>query len=213
LTQTNPLQMNIYGYDVETTGLMPHSAEIVTIQYKRESSDPTVYKRWEYSSEKEILLDFLNDWKNFKRARTRGAGLFVGYNILKFDAPFLHSKARQHNIASEKGWNQDYVWQNLVHGPAFVDMNQLLGDDMKKFAEWRNCLTGRYGDFESKDIPDFYRNQQYEKIEEYVNDEMITLEKVWNEIQQEDFYQELQNLRETASAKWEARKSSSLSDF
>lgn len=205
--------MTLYGYDIETTGLNPNKDEIVTIQYKKDKTGLSVYKRWEHDTERDMLLAFLNDWKDIPRSRKRGAEEFIAFNVLKFDAPFLLTKAQQHNIATESNWNGEYVWQNIIHGPPFLDLAQLLGDDMKKFAEWRNCLTGSYGDYESKQIPEFYNNDSYNKIEEYVRDEMNTLEQVYKEIQTENFYEELQTLRETAEAKWKNRDNSSLSEF
>ncbi|MDS0298239.1 hypothetical protein NDI76_05750 [Halogeometricum sp. S1BR25-6] len=205
--------MTLYGYDIETTGVRPYSSEIVTIQYKRDSTGLSIYKRWEYESERELLLAFLNDWKDIPRARSRGAEEFIAFNVLKFDAPFLLVKAQQHDIASASGWEDKYVWENISHGPPFVDLAQLLGDDMKKFAEWRNCLIGSYGDYESKRIPEFYQRDDYEKIEEYVEDEMDTLEQIYQEIQNEPFYKELQDLRETAELDWKNRDNSTLSDF
>lgn len=205
--------MTLYGYDIETTGLNPYSDEVVTIQYKRDSTGLSIYRRWEYDSERDLLLDFLNDWKGIPRARSRGAEEFIAYNVLKFDAPFLLIKAQQHDIASADDWSDKYVWENIIHGPPFLDLAQLLGDDMKKFAEWRNCLTGTYGDYESRQIPKFYRSGDYGMIEEYVEDELDTLEQVYQEVQQEPFYEELQKLRETAEAKWKQRDNSNLSDF
>jgi hypothetical protein len=203
MVDTDPL---VFGYDIETTGTNPFASELVTIQYRRDGSD-SLYRRWNHDSERDLLLAFLNDWKHIKRHRKTGGALFVAYNVLKFDAPYLLAKALQHDLDGEPGWNSKYVWENIVHGPAFLDLQQLLGDDMRKFAEWRNCLTGAYADVESCQIPALYERSEYNQIESYVRDELATLEEVYRTLRTEPFYEELQILREEAGEDWRNRAS------
>jgi len=196
----------VFGYDVETTGTNPFASELVTIQYRRDGENH-LYRRWNHDTERDLLLAFLNDWKGIRRKRSAGGALFVAYNVLKFDAPYLVAKALEHDIAGAPHWTPEYVWENIVHGPAFLDLHQLLGDDMRKFAHWRNCLTGTYADVESKQIPQFYAQGEYGRIEDYVTDELATFQEVFETLSSEPFYDELRALRERAANQWQQRGS------
>lgn len=199
--QNNTEEPTVFGPDIETTGTSPQDSELVTIQY-RQDGELYLYRRWEYESERDLLLDWLNDWKRIKRSRRRGGAQFIGFNVLKFDVPFLLWKAQQYDIASEPNWSEQLVWENIAHGPAYLDLAQLLGDDMLGFAEWRNLTVGTYGEYQSAQIPKFYERAEYDKIEMYIRDEMATFEQVFSEIQQEPFYQMLMELRDEARDKW-----------
>ena len=93
--------MGTYYLDIETTGLDPRNAEIITIQYQELErrtglplGDLTVLKSWE-SSEKEIL--------NQIACRTRitddyrFAFIPVGYN-LGFEDRFLRGRPQAHGL-------------------------------------------------------------------------------------------------------------------
>jgi len=67
------------------------------------------------------------------------------------------------------------------------------------FARWRNCLIGTFGVYENKQIPGFYKNRKFDEIETCVNDELVSLERVYNEVIREDFYTKLQELRKLAA--------------
>jgi len=183
-----------YGYDIETTGVNPFKDKIITIQFRR-SGRNYVYKIWEYGDdEREMILSFLDTWKRIPRAKRMGGDLFVTYNF-KFDGPFLLTRCLLTGIDEEEEW-REYLWENIIHGPSFIDLYQLLGDELISFAEWRGLLVGSVSRYRGRDIPIFYRSRQYDRIEEYVEDELITLERIYQAIQEEPFYRELSRLRE-----------------
>ena len=149
-----------YGYDIETTGVNPFKDKIITIQFRR-SGRNYVYKIWEYGDdEREMILSFLDTWKRIPRAKRMGGDLFVTYNF-KFDGPFLLTRCLLTGIDEEEEW-REYLWENIIHGPSFIDLYQLLGDELISFAEWRGLLVGSVSRYRGRDIPIFYRNRQYD---------------------------------------------------
>jgi uncharacterized protein YprB with RNaseH-like and TPR domain len=70
-------------FDMETTGLDPFDSHIITIQVRMDGKT-TIWPMWT-SSEKEVIKSFLSYTDSVFRTETR----FVGYNLLKFDVPFL----------------------------------------------------------------------------------------------------------------------------
>jgi hypothetical protein len=185
--------MITFGYDLETTGKDPFQHKIITIQYRRDGTN-FVYKIWDYeNNEKKLILNFLKNWKTIPRSRKLGGDLFVVYNF-KFDGPFLLTRCILNGIYEEEEWRQ-YLWENIIHGPAILDLYQLLGDQLLPFAKVRGCLMGSYAEYKSADIPKFFERKEYEKIEKYVNDELCSLEKIYYAIIKEPFWKELQKLR------------------
>lgn len=195
--------MITFGYDIETTGLNPYENKIITIQFRRNNKN-YIWKEWK-NGEKQMILDFLNEWKKIPRSKKKGGDTFVAFNV-KFDITFLLIRALILKLNKEPGWNDDYIWQNIAHGPAWLDLYQLLGDQLMSFAKWRKCLVGSLHDTKNDQIPLFYQNKEYEKIESYVKDELLTLENVYNTLIKEPFYGELKNLREKAQRKYYNKK-------
>ncbi len=184
-----------FGYDIETTGLNPFENEIITIQFRRGATNH-LFKAWE-SNENEIIFQFLESWKTIPRSIRGGGDFFVAFNV-KFDTTFLFVRATKHKMHERLGWNERLLWENVVHGPSFIDMYQLLGDQLMNFAKWRRCLVGTFGRYKNAQIPIFYREKKFDIIEEYINDELLSLENVYSAVMREPFYEQLLKLREEA---------------
>lgn len=99
--------MLVYGYDLETTGFSPFEEEIISAQYSHGDGTVSFYPSWKYNSERELIVDFLDDWTGIKRKRIGADGaLFVGFNILGFDAPFLFLKClTTDGVLDDLGWS------------------------------------------------------------------------------------------------------------
>ena len=183
-----------FGPDIETYGedsLNPFKSKIITIQLRINGKN-YIWKEWEMG-ERDMLINFLNFWSGLPRSKKKNGFTFVGYNLLKFDIPFILIRSRI--LGLEKyGWSWERLWEELVHGPHYVDLYQFLGDNFKKFAKWKECLLGEYSRYSNKDIKKFYKNKEFNKIEEYVDDELLSFEKIYEAIKNEKFYQELKNL-------------------
>lgn len=183
-----------FGPDIETYGkvsLNPFKSKIITIQLRINGKN-YIWKEWK-DGEQKMLLNFLNFWSKLPRSKKKNGFTFVGYNMLKFDIPFMLVRASLLDL-EKKGWSLEKLWNNLIHGPCYIDLYQLLGDNFKKFKMWKKCLVGSYSKYSNKDIKKFYQNKEFEKIEEYVNDELLSLEKIYNAIKKEKFFSELKKL-------------------
>ena len=188
--------MLIYGLDCETTGLSPFENEVITVQYAEEDGSLTLYRRWQYDTEADLLVDFLRDWRDIKRKRDAGGALFVGYNLLKFDVPFLFAKClTDPTILEDLAWTPQDCWKQLYRWPMYLDLAHLLGSDFVSMRSVREALLGTTDPIPSRDIPVYYADGDYDTIERYVTDEMATLRELFLELQRTPMFEELMAFR------------------
>lgn len=184
--------MLTFGYDVEATGVNPFEDKLLTIQYRRDGHNH-IFKLWDYEfSEQDLILDFLENWKNIPRQLSQGGDYFITYNF-RLDGPFLLVRCLE-NLGSDEKWRRR-LWSNLVHGPDFIDIEQLLGDKLTPLDQWKARFGLSPSRFKNSDIPKLYLDERYEDIEEYVSDELQSLEKIYETLLKEPFYLELEKLR------------------
>lgn len=185
--------MLTFGYDIESTGPNPFESKVITIQYRRESRN-YIFKIWDYDhSERDLILAFLSEWKKIPRRLSHGGDFFITYNF-RLDGPFLLTRCLLNDIGGDEE-SRKHIWNSIIHGPAFLDLYQLLGNNMTPFELWRKKFGLPPGKFRNSDVPQMYLNRQYSDIEEYVNDELISLEKAYYLVIKEPFYVELEELR------------------
>ena len=189
-------------FDMETMGLYPTREKILTINL-RYRGENIIFKEWE-KGEKAIIEQFYEFTTN---SLIRKNAKFIGFNILEFDVEFLLE--RLHHQDYDKS-EIDKRWERFARHLAYIDMRQLLGGSGGKFSKWRSALTGvkpnemKIFQLKKSDpftyagdlIPIFYGKGEFTKIEEYVNDELEGMEKMYNAIKKETYYQELQKLRD-----------------
>jgi hypothetical protein len=190
--------VTIFGPDIETEGTDPFSDEIITIQYRDSETETThVYKRWEYEDERALIFAFLMDWKDIRWHRQSGGPLRVGYRVADFDLPFLMIRCYEAEVFEKLRADPSFVWSNLVHGPSYLDLAQLLGADMVPFEAWRRELLGTSSPADGSQIAQFYEQGDYQKVEEYVTDEMKTLEALYDEVQTTEYFEMLLEMRQS----------------
>ncbi len=171
-------------FDIETTGLDPFNSQIITVQV-RSQGRTEIWPVWE-SSEIEVVKSFLEFTNQVYRRETR----FAGYNILKFDVPFLAQRMQTLGIMDEASGAR--LWKELN----WFDMYQFLGDEFGRFRDWKLGLTKKNsGQITNAEIPDLYERKEYRRILDYVRDEMQGMEEVYEELQKEPFYDQLMKLR------------------
>jgi len=189
--------MLVYGYDLETTGFSPFEDDIISAQYSHDDGTVSFYPSWEYESERELIVDFLDDWAGIKRKRIGADGaLFVGFNILGFDAPFLFLKCiTTDGVLDDLGWSYEDCWNQIYRWPSYLDLAHLLGADFIGMEAVRGELVGTQGDFAGEDVPEYYEKGEYEVIEEYVRDELAAMAAIYEELRDSDFFEELMGIR------------------
>lgn len=183
--------MPITFFDVETTGLDPFQSKIITIQIRR-NGKTTIFKEWELG-EPEMIESFFDFVKEIRRREE----IFIGYNILKFDVPFLVQRLHGLEIFDKQ------KWKILCHELRWVDLYQLLGDayyTFYRFGDWFK-LAGMQTRVPGRDIPRLYTRKKFDKIIEHVEVEMKAMEIVYSKIVELPFYEELRKIREEAHEK------------
>jgi hypothetical protein len=173
-------------------GTDPLQDKLITIQYRR-NEENHIYKIWDYNSEKELIISFLNDWERIPRHLLRGGDYFVTFNF-RLDGPFLLARCLLNGIGDDPKW-QKSLWNTLIHGPDFIDVDQLLGNRLVSFEEWRTKFGLQPSRFKNSEIPHMYKQHLYKEIVEYVDQELVDLEKIYLVLCKEPFYGELEKLR------------------
>jgi hypothetical protein len=184
-----------FGYDVEATGIDPFESKLITIQYRRDNQNH-VFKIWDYTSERDLILSFLDAWQRIPQNLFQGGDYFVTYNF-RLDGPYLLTRCLMNNLGDidEKARFHQHLWKNLIHGPDIIDLDQLLGNKLTPFESWRRRFGLGPSKFKNSEIPILYKNHRYNDIEDYINDELVSLEKIYSAICKEPFYLELIKLR------------------
>ncbi|MFW6153573.1 MAG: hypothetical protein ACOC42_04360, partial [Halobacteriota archaeon] len=142
--------MLVFGFDCETTGLSPFANEVISVQYADEDGDLTLFAGWDYPDESALLVDFLEEWASIKRKRDAAGALFVGYNHLKFDVPFVFTKAiTTPAVLDRLDWDEHEAWRQLYRWPMYLDLAHLLGSDFIPMRSVRRELLGTEGPLES----------------------------------------------------------------
>lgn len=153
-------------FDIETTGLNPFENRILTIQLKRED-EIILWKLWEEKDEKELiirLLEYLRDTSKYDS--------IYGYNCLKFDVPFVASRAVFHGIMNSKNYQTFYDrnWTDLYQflGGGYISMDARL----QSFGIRRLCpVRGMH-------IPSLFEQKRFAEIEEHAKEDVILCEKL-----------------------------------
>ncbi len=173
-----PLDRVVF-FDIETTGRDPFDYKIVTVQV-RNHGKTTIWKEWELT-EKRCIEEFFFFVETVPRWETS----FVGYNILKFDVPFIDMRLRKLGR-----WDSD-KWLMLHSRLHWVDLYQFLGDAYYKAKHWYRGMAGAKPETENAEIPDLYAKKDYDTILKYIDGEMQSMETVYQGISKEPFYKEL----------------------
>ena len=93
---------NHFVFDIETTGLNPDYCKVILIGILFNQDNKTVIKQFFANTEddeKELLLSFINDIKNYQN--------HITFNGLTFDIPFLNTRLKKHNIDFSLSKNND----------------------------------------------------------------------------------------------------------
>lgn len=189
--------MTIFGPDIEATGTDPFEHELLSIQYRNSDSDENhIYLRWDYDSEADLLFDFFMDYYEIPWKRTDGAPLRVGYRVTDFDLPFILVRSYETNVFERIRAGPGFVWTNVIAGPSYLDLSHLLGADMASFEEWRRELVDTESPSGGGEIPDLYEQGKYDRIEDYIVDELEAMEEVYEAVRDTERFKSLLKARQ-----------------
>ncbi|MFH0896803.1 MAG: ribonuclease H-like domain-containing protein [Candidatus Bathyarchaeota archaeon] len=162
-------------FDIETYN--PKSpffaGKVITIAYKGTEAKTEVLKEWD-SDEKSILKDFFQHIK--KQLKQQKSVELVGFNILRFDIPFLINRGIQNNV--EKA--EDLL--DLFHNTYTIDiMHCLLAcNNFRFYGLSASSIAQKLGlpcpKFAGKEVLSHYENKEYSKIEEHIKEDIIFTE-------------------------------------
>ncbi|MDG6935130.1 MAG: ribonuclease H-like domain-containing protein [Nitrososphaerota archaeon] len=180
------IEWNDIYVDIETTGLDPFNSQLITIQV-RTKVETKIWPVWleAQDGEKSVIKKFIS----FTDAIDRYNSRLIGYNVLKFDLPFLIGRMINLGMLTHE------IWTRIFHELNWFDLYQFLGDEFGKFRKWKTGLAGGSVTTTNEQIPELFKQGKYGTIIEYIRDEMEGYEIVHNAIKKEVFYSELQSLR------------------
>jgi uncharacterized protein YprB with RNaseH-like and TPR domain len=152
-------------FDIETTGLEAFNHRVLTIQWKS-GGDVTMLKAWE-SDEPTILVAFVKFLESVSKNET-----IFGYNVLKFDVPFIVERLRQHGLMTAE-------MHRMIHDRKWFDLYQFQGDNYWSMDAWcqafgiqRACAVKGY------EIPLLYEGKRFREIEEHAVDDLNICEQL-----------------------------------
>lgn len=100
---------NHFVFDIETTGLNSNYCKVILIGILFNQDNKTVIKQFFANTEddeKELLLTFINNIKNYQN--------HITFNGLTFDIPFLNTRLKKHNIDFSLSKNNDIDILKLI---------------------------------------------------------------------------------------------------
>jgi len=162
-------------FDIETLGLDAFRDQIVLIGMKVEGKIKQ-WKSWREKNELSMISKCLKTMKTIPYFET-----VVGYNVMKFDVPFIATR-----LSVYGKWSHD-LWELLYRNRKWLDLYQFLGNDFRKMSSWLSKLgiKAKYEQITGKDIPGFYREKKYRKIIQHNKDDLETSEQLYLKLQEE----------------------------
>jgi hypothetical protein len=198
--------MTIFGPDIEATGTDPYESELISIQYRDDEEDENhLFLRWDYESEADLLFDFFMDYYDIPWKRTSGGPLRVGFRVTDFDLPFILVRAYETGAFEKLRAGPGFVWTNVIAGPSYLDLSHLLGADMASFEQWREELVETESPSGGAKMPELYENEEYDRIIEYITDELEAMEEVYNAVSETEHFQSLMESRQKIGFERELR--------
>ncbi|HEY0090094.1 MAG TPA: ribonuclease H-like domain-containing protein [Candidatus Lokiarchaeia archaeon] len=156
--------MNFY-MDIETTGFNPKVDKVVSIQFQELDNrcNPkkplVILKEWE-SSEKAILED-IHD-----RLLSENVWFFIpiGFNLL-FDLTFLFERFKIY------GLDVPFSLSDFLYKKPIIDLKYslIIANNLEFKNSGLDKMTNKETD--GRNIPIFYNNKEYDKIESYIKQE------------------------------------------
>lgn len=151
-----------YKYlDIETEGFNPEIHKIVTIQYQELSSEGRpngpliILKEWELGEER-----IVNILHNLLFERSVWDFIPIGYNLI-FDLTFLWAKFKKYGLEIKS--LDKFIYE---HPLIDIKYSLIIANNLAFKDSGLDKMTKKETD--GRDIPNFYKNKEFDKIESYI---------------------------------------------
>ncbi len=182
-----------FYFDIETysrAGYPQFTDKVIAIAFKGLDTKLKLLAEWK-TSEKEILEGFFDHVKGRLEEGIRTE--LIGYNVLRFDLPFLIIRAFHHKLDSLENL------QGIIHETYTKDLIQcLLPYNNFTFAGLNSLnVASRLGipiQYAGRDVKEFYENREYDKIEEHIGSDVLFVERLDQVLREKTFSNEILKL-------------------
>jgi hypothetical protein len=170
--------MAILYFDIETFSngeFKPENLKIISVQYKDIDKGLKILREWK-TNERCILEEFYNYLKETSKNENV---MLIGLNILRFDIPNIIHRLHVNKIDTLPNL------LNLFHNIFTIDIAQCLlpfndyrfkGLSAENLAKKLNLPGPKH---RNDEIDGFYKNKEFEKIEEHIISDIKFLEDIW----------------------------------
>ncbi len=155
--------------DIETTDLQPTNGKIILFGVKNLGKPPTFYKEWEIG-EKEVIKQSI---KELERAKT-----IIGYNIVKFDLPFIIKRAEINGLTKEAKKLDEIFQKNKIENK-IIDIYRSFGRGSLQFWAKNFDISIILPSINGSQIPMLYEKQEFDKILLHNNDDLNICEELY----------------------------------
>ncbi len=152
--------------------LNPIDSKIIAIGIKYEEESIIIKDK----EEKEILEGFWDKWKEIKKIRSDVR--IVGFNIKNFDLPFLVSKSFIHNVVIVP-----FLVKDVIDLREKINVYK-IGPSRGTLKEYGELITGLRMDIDGKDIIQLCIDENYEKIIEYLKNDLEITDKMYKRMKE-----------------------------
>jgi len=150
----------------------PFLGEICVIGLKKNEEAPVAF----YGNEKQILKDFWEFIKDFN-------GIFVSFNGIKFDVPFIITRSAYHNISPT---NRDFLnKRRFSYSPHFdclmvaTDWGTVRFISLKQICEFYGIETSKGGEVVASNVAEFVAKGEIVKVSDYCKRDVIATEELY----------------------------------
>jgi RNase_H superfamily len=156
-------------FDIETLGLNPYQSRVVLIQLSH-AGNIQLWKGWKLG-EPEMIDGFLSALDSLPKNE-----VVAGFNILKFDLPFIAGRLAIHH-------RMDCPTHRRLYDRHWFDLFQFLGGEYRSMDYW----ISRYGikrdcPYTGRDIPLLFERGAYDKVEAHGVEDLMLCELLYGRL-------------------------------
>ena len=154
--------------DIETTGLNANNSKLIVFGVKKINGDFKFYKEWEIG-EREIIKQVVKELENAK--------VIIGYNIERFDLPFIVERARALGLSREAE-----KLEELFMNKEILDVYKQVSYGSLQFWARKLRVSLKLPNVNGAIVPILYAKKNFEKIVMHNYDDLIACEEVFKRV-------------------------------